>query len=116
MKVFVFVVLIAVLSFAYVKAQGNPGAAANDPALALARVAIEKLKTEYEQMKAAGKVDDKKLIESYKSAINIMQTNKDKASAEAQTWITKHIAEAQTKIKAMETSGKFDEAVFAKRG
>jgi hypothetical protein len=113
MKVYAIVVFIAVFGFACVKAEGAGG---NDPALAPVRVAKDKLKAEYDQMKAAGKVDDKKLIDSYKAVITLMQTHKDKATAEAQTWITKHIAEAQTNVKAMEASGKFDESVLMKRG
>lgn len=113
MKVLAIAFFVAVIGFACVKAQGP---AANDPALAAVRVACDKLKADYEQMKAAGKVDDKKLIDSYKALISLMQANKDKATAEAQTYITKHIAEAQTKIKAMEVSGKFDESVLNKRG
>lgn len=116
MKVYFVIVLVALCSFAYVEAQGNGPRGTPDPAMAAARTAMEKLKVDYDAMKAAGKIDDKKLIDSFKSAIALMQAGKDKAAPEAQAHVTKHIADAQAKLATMTTSGKFDETVFLRMG
>lgn len=109
-------VLLIALLVAFVSAApgGPPGGPdmMNDPAAKQVMEAMEAIRTDLASMKSSGKVDDKKLIESLKKAVGLMNEHVDKAPAGAQPMIKAHITDLETKVKSMDQSGKFDESAL----
>lgn len=105
MKVLFLTVLVAV---ALANAQTSPDDQVKSQVLA----EIAKIQTDFNQMKASGKIDNAKLIEESKTMLALMKSNLDKAPASLKPMATLFVTDMEERVSKMNSTQKFDPKIF----